>query len=428
MTDYRGFVNTGFIERLDLCCNKRLLFVLLFGFFSGFPLAVSGTLLQAWYADHNVNIVTIGFLTLVGAPYLYKFIWAPLLDRWTVPYLSHLQRRRGWIAIMQGLLATIILSLTVLSPQQTPALIAVIALCIATFSATQDIAIDAYRTEILLPDERGMGSAVFVFAYRVAMLVSGGIGLVIAGVYGWSSLFVCMSLVMFIGVVVTLCAPSLNEALEDEMDFFKGLVAPFKALLAKESILMILLFILLYKFGDAFALSLTTAFLIQKIHLTLEQVGFLFKTVGFASTILGAFLGGWLLPRWRLYPSLLVFGILQAVSNLSFAWLAHVGHHMPLAAIAVISETFTTGLATTAFMAFLMGLCDRQYTATHYALLSAVASAGRVLIGPLAGVVVAHYGWVDFYIMGFLISLPGLVLLVGMKNRLVGADLASTSF
>ena len=318
--------------------------------------------------------------------------------------------------LCQLFLAIVILWMSFLSPTHHLLLIAILAISIAIFSATQDIVIDAYRTEYLRPDERGMGSAAFIFSYRLATLISGGLGLIFADKFGWQNYFIVMSILMMIGMVVVYCLPSTTEKMDDAKGFLDIFIRPFKAFLKKKYALWILLFIIFYKFGDAFTQSLGTAFFLRELHLSLSQVGVLYKTVGFFSTIIGAYLGGFLLPTLGLYRSLFIFGVLQAFANLAFVALAVYGAVPGLVIFSVALDLGASGMATVALVAYLMALCDVRYTAAQFALFTALMTVGRIGAGPIASGVVLHWGWAIMFTMGFLVSLPILGLLPKLKS------------
>lgn len=393
--------------------NQRLISILLLGFASGLPLGLSGATLQAWFTDAGIDIVSIGLLGLVGVPYVYKFIWAPLLDRFIPPFLG---RRRGWILLLQlGLLLTIA-AMAWVDPKANTLTLASLALVVAFLSSSQDIAIDAYRTDVLLPEERGLGSAWFVTGYRVAMLVSGAFALVLAGTIGWRYTYLFMAGLMIIGVLTAWFGPEPGGQPQPPQSLTQAVVEPFRHFMAKEGAWAFLLLIILYKLGDAFALSLSTPFLLRGLGFSLIDVGSITKIVGLVATLLGAFIGGRAMLRMSQFNALFIFGLFQAVSNLSYMVLAMVGKHYALMVLTVFLEYLCSGMGTAAFMAFLMSLCDRRYSATQYALFSALASIGRVFSGPIAGVMVVHMGWVHFYWWTFIIALPGVLFLWWMRD------------
>ncbi len=394
--------------------NQRLVAVLFMGFAAGLPLSLVGATLQAWYTSASVSVVTVGALTLVGIPYTLKFLWAPLMD---YPGFARFGRR-GWIVIAQLALAVLLFVLSFMQPGTQAALMGMLAVAIAFFSATQDVAIDAYRTDILETAERGLGSAYYVGTYRLAVLLSGGLGLVMADYIGWQSTNQCMAALMLLSVLATFFAPREARSVEAADNSLISVVTHSLAdLLKRENIVLLLLFVIFYKLGDALALSLMTNFLLHGLGFTLTEVGVAYKLVSFMATVSGAFIGGLYLTRWPIYRALMVFGLAQAFSNLMFVWLAMAGKVFALMTAAIFIENFCSGLSTAAFLAFLMSLCNKRYTAGQFALLSAIASLGRVFLGPAAGVMVHEMGWVQFYIFAFGLSFPGLLILMMLKER-----------
>jgi MFS transporter, PAT family, beta-lactamase induction signal transducer AmpG len=404
--------------------NPRVVTVLFLGFSSGLPLALSGGTLQAWLTVEDVDIKTIGLFSLVGLPYTLKFLWSPLMDRFVIPIFG---RRRGWIALTQLALIGLILGMSVTSPQNGLWFLALLAFCLTFVSASQDVAIDAYRTEVLREPERGMGAAVSVTGYRVAMLVSGALALILSEYLGWRATYMLMALIMSIGVVAVWLGPEPENPGSPPASMKDAVEGPFKEFFSRNGAWSLLALIVLYKLGDAFAGSLTTTFLIRGVNFSVGEVGAINKGMGLASTIIGALFGGVLMARLRLFKALLIFGILQAVSNLSFMVLALVGKSYPLMIFTIAFENLAGGMGTAAFVAFLMVLCNHNYTATQFALLSALAALGRVFVGPLSGVLVDGMGWAVFFFTTFLFALPGLVLLWVMKDVVKGAETANES-
>lgn len=398
-----------------LLASRRVWIMLFLGFSSGLPLAVTSTTLQAWLTTDGMNTETIGLFGLVALPYIYKFLWSPFMDRFVPPFLG---RRRGWMLVTQiGLIITII-AMSLFDPQHAPFKLAALALLTAFIAASQDISIDAYRTDLLTEDERGLGSAVFIGGWRIGAMVSGGIALIMAEFLGWHTTYLFLAACMLIGIAATLCSPKPTFDFSVPTNLSQAVILPFKEFLSRKFVIPILIFIILYKLGDAFALQLISTFLMRGVGFSLTAVGSVFKVYGVFATLIGVFLGGLLLPRMKMFHALFIFGILQALSNLAFISLIFVGKNYSLLAVVVSLENITGGMMTAAFLAFLMGLCDHHFTATQYALLSALAALGRVLLGPIAGWIAQDYGWTAYYIASFVISMPGLILLIFMRNYL----------
>ncbi len=393
-----------------LYTSPRVAPLLALGFASGLPLALTGGTLQAWATIEQVSLQEIGFLTLVGTAYTLKFLWAPLVDRYAPPWLG---RRRGWMVLMQVLLALGLLAMGCLSPGQTLLPLALLAVLVAFCSATQDIAFDAYRSDVLHKDERGAGAALSVLGYRLAMLVSGGLALILADQWlGWGTTYMLMGGLMLVVALASFWAPEPDVPAQTPSSLRQAVLEPFYEFFRRPEAITILVLIVLYKLGDAFAGALSTTFLIRAAGYTATEVGTVNKLLGLAATIVGALAGGALMARLGLYRSLMLFGVLQAVSNLGF-WVISVGpHSVWLMAAGVGIENLCGGMGTAAFVALLMGLCNQQFSATQFALLSALSAVGRTyLAGPLTPQLVQISGWPTFFLLTVLIALPGLWLL-----------------
>lgn len=400
--------------------SRKIALLLALGFASGLPLALTAGTLQAWLAAERVDIVAIGWFALVGQPYTYKFLWSPLMDRYTPPFLG---RRRGWLLLTQVLLAAAIAFMGTLSPQGSAWLLGAVALAVAFLSASQDIVFDALRTDSLERAERGAGAAVSVLGYRLAMLVSGAGALILADQgLGWQLTYWLMAALMGVGMLATwfFVEPDTQGAAPKSLD--EAVVRPFAEFMSRQGAVAILLVVVLYKLGDAFAGNLTTTFLLRGPGFSLTEVGTINKGLGLAATIVGALAGGALMAQMRLYRALLAFGVLQAITNLGFMLLAASGKSYALMVTVIGLENLCGGMGTAAYVALLMALCDRRFSATQYALLSALSAVGRVYVGPVAGYLVEGLGWEAFFFFTFLIALPGLALLVWMRARIEALD------
>ena len=402
--------------------SRKIGLLLLLGFASGLPLALTAGTLQAWLAAENLDIVAIGWFALVGQPYTYKFVWAPFMDRYVPPFLG---RRRGWLLVTQVLLAAAIAFMGTLRPTDSVWLLGATALTVAFLSASQDIVFDALRTDWLERDERGAGAAVSVLGYRIAMLVSGAGALILADQWlGWQAAYWLMAGLMGVGMLATwlVVEPETKDGAPKTLD--EAVVKPFAEFFTREGAVALLLLVVLYKLGDAFAGNLTTTFLLRGPGFSLTEVGAINKGFGLAATIFGALAGGALMAQMRLYRALLLFGLLQAFTNLGFMLLAASGKSYALMVTVIGLENICGGMGTAAYVALLMALCDRRFSATQYALLSALSAVGRVYVGPAAGYLVAGFGWTQFFFFTFLIALPGLALLVWMRRRIDALDIA----
>lgn len=382
---------------------------------SGLPLPlVSGTL-TAWYTQAGVSLSAIGALSLIQLPYLLKPLWAPLLDRYTP---IHVGRRRAWLIVSQGCIALALVAMSLFNAQKSPAWLAYLGLITAFFSATQDIAFDAYRTDLLMPNERGLGSAMTSIGYRLALIISGALALIAAASVGWRLCYQLMALMMIAFMCISAYSPIIEQDTPAK-SLQEALVQPLVSFLKQPHAYAILGFIMTYKLSDAFALSLSTTFLMRGLGFSLATIGSVMKTVSLSASVIGALAGGTLMLRLSLYRALFVFAILQAVSNIGYWLLAYIGHSLPLMITAVSIEYFCGALASVAFIAYLMSLCDKQYTAMQYALFSSIASVGRVLIGPLAAEVAAKWGWLNYFSISIMLGIPPLIYLWWMRQRLL---------
>ncbi|MEW5771568.1 MAG: MFS transporter [Pseudomonadota bacterium] len=493
----------------SLASIHRLAAVLFLGFASGLPLALTGQAMQAWLSVEGVEVATIGFLGLVGVPYTFKFLWAPLMDRFEPPFLG---RRRGWLVLTQLGLAAMLWWMAGVDPKATPLLFAAAAVGVAFLSASQDVVIDAYRTDVLEARERGLGASMSVFGYRIAMILSGGVALIWAEQWGsWGAVYRTMAGIFVAAAAVSLLTlpraagaarPLDSDPLRELLGFlamlggvlagafaarwglmalglspddpnkwvqllfvlagialalplgwraaraarFETLNRSLASFFAQPGAWAFLLMIVLYKLGDAFAGSLTTPFLIQGMAFTQAEVGIVNKIIGIWLTILGAVLAGTLMLRLSLFQALLGFGVLQLLSNFGFYALAVLGKGawgsftLPpfdlgfvaldtaseidgLLMAAIAFENVSSGMGTAAFVALLMGLCSHKYTATHYALLSALAAVGRIYVSPVSGVLSESVGWPAFFLFSVVAALPGLVMVWVMRGGI--AALAS---
>jgi len=401
--------------------NRRIGVILLLGFSSGLPLALTGKTLQGWMTVENVDLTTIGIFTLVSFPYTWKFLWAPFLDRYVPPLFG---RRRGWMLITQLGLIVSFCAMGLTSPVNATLMMAMLAVMVVTLSATQDIAIDAYRTDILHASERGIGAALFVGAYRLAMLTSGALVFVIAPYIGWGNCYLIMAALMSIGVIGALFGAEADNGEHQPRSLADAVMHPFIDFMSRPMAAWFLLLIVLYKIGDAFAGTLSTTFLIRVLELDVQFIGIVDKGMGLAVSILGGIYGGVLMFRLGLYRSLMLFGVLQAVTNIGYWVLAISDQSLTLTALVIALENIAGGMGTAAFVALLMSLCNIKYSATQFALLSALAALGRVYLGPMAGYLLDNeiLDWAGFFILTTIAALPGLLLLWLMKRQIEVLD------
>lgn len=428
----------GFLAGLSVYLRPRVIAILLLGFSSGLPLALSGSTLLIWMREAGVDLTTIGLFALVGTPYAIKFLWAPVIDALPVPLLSRwLGRRRGWMVFAQLLLAGAICLLASVDPRAAPWLVALAALLVAAASATQDIVIDAYRVERLDISEQAAGMAAYVFAYRVGMLVStagalflvtfiqDGFGLDAATAWRWG--YLAMAACVGIGLVTTLCSgepapPAGREAALEAAEppvkrVVRAAISAFTEFLGQPLAIAILAFVVLYKFCDAFAGAMTAPFVID-LGFTRTDYATIVKGLGLGATLVGGIVGGMAARALPLSTMLWIGAILQGGSNLAFAWLATQGQDYTALSIAIVAENFTGAIGTVIFVAYISSLCRNPlHTATQYALLTALAATGRTYLSASAGYVATELGWFWFFAGSLIAAVPSLVLLAYLQAR-----------
>jgi PAT family beta-lactamase induction signal transducer AmpG len=429
----------SFTDALAVYLKPRVLIVLFLGFSAGLPLALSGSTLLVWMREAGVDLGTIGLFALVGTPYTIKFLWAPVVDALDVPVLSSLLgRRRGWLVFAQLLLIASIAFLAFCDPAASPWLVALAALLVATASATQDIVIDAFRVESLPESEQAAGMASYVAAYRIGMLastagalflVSGFEGLGLGKNAAWTAGYLAMAALVVAGIVTALIAtePEKSAAAEAEHaaqardNPLKRVITAargaFADLLTREMALVVLVFVVLFKFTDALAGVMTAPFVID-LGFSRNEYAAIIKGVGLAATLIGGFAGGFVARAYPLATSLWIGGILQALANLAFSWQAVIGHDIVMLTIAIVTENFTSAIGTVIFVAYLSALCRNPlHTATQYALLTALAAVGRTYLSSGAGFVAEAFGWVWFFAICGLAAIPSLMLLAWLQRR-----------
>lgn len=381
------------------------------GFSSAMPLALLSSGLTAWFTYFHVPLIQIGFFSLLTLPYAIKFLWAPLLEFSIFPFLD---RRLSWIFLMQIGLAILFGLLIFTDPRKDLLRIGYICFFVALFSATQDVLIDAQRAEILTLTERGLGASIYLACYRIGLLFSGGLGWVVADHFGFGAYFLMLSMLYLLLACNTFTLPrsSISLTFHGISDFIK----PVIEILSRPKIFIILIFILFYKMGDALGMSLITNFFMNGLHISLTELGLAYKSMGIISTLLGALVGGLMLKRFSLIKSLFFFGLVQALGLLLFALMASISLPHLFYLSAVFLENFSGGMSSAAFMALLAAWCHVEYTATQYALFSALASLGRIFLGPIAALMVLKMGWAWFFVSASLLCAPSLFLLLWMSR------------
>lgn len=421
---------------LQKLLTRKMLVSLIMGFGSGLPLLLTLSLLQAWMKEVGVDLTMIGIMALVGLPYTLKFLWAPLFDRFTLPFLG---RRKGWLIVAQLLLAGSILLMGQSDPLNNPWMVAFFALLVTFFSASQDIVIDAYRREDLLDDELGFGSSLYVTGYRLGMLLVSGGGLILADFIGFPLVYKIVAGLMLIPIIVTLTTPEPRLTARTPANFKEAVIDPLVDYFQRKEALWILLFILLYKVGDTMASSMTTPFYLG-IGYTKTEIGAIVKLFGTWATILGGLIGGIMMVRLGIVKSLWIFGILQAVSTFGFSVLAALSSsfaaspiNQPAVAlfssaqlyltIVITVENITGGMGTTAYAAFMASITNKKFTATQYALLSSLMGVPRVILSAPTGFMAKNMGWFAYFLFCTIIAIPGMLLLL----KLAAAPKDSTS-
>lgn len=400
--------------------SKRMLVVFILGFASGLPLALLTSSLQAWFADDKMSLSLTGMLSLTSMPYLYKFLWAPLLDKYAI--FSKIGRRRSWILVTQVILCIGFNLMAWMSPHDSPVFMAIVAYILASASATQDAAIDAYRIEILKPEEFGLGASFATLGYRLAMLVSGGAALLVAHYCGWSVSYRLMGSLMLIGIITT-CWSDKEENIKSispvNNDFKSTFVEPFKNLARGNKFFVFCVFIVFYKLGEVFTTNISgivMPFLIQGLDFSLKTIAYVNKIFGLLALIAGGLSAGVILLRYSLFKSLLLFGLMQAVTNSLFILLAMVGKNTLLLATAVACDNFACGLGSTAIVVLMMRYVDCQYTASQISILVSFSSLPRVFSGPIGAFLHAYFGWLGLYQIAFGLSFLFIPFLFMIKN------------
>lgn len=398
---------------------QRMLITILMGFSSGLPLLLTGGTFKMWLAREGVDVKTIGFLSWVGMAYSLKFIWAPLLDRYQ---LTRHGRRRSWLFLTQIALIGFIASMGLFNPTTSLTPLVITAILVAFFSATQDSAIDAYRRELLPDEEMGLGASMTTYGYRIAMLVSGGLAIGLVGDSAlsltWNQLYFSMAGLMGIGFITTFFIPEPSVSEPTPKSLRDAVIEPFKEFLMRPQALLLLTFVIAFKLGDSLSGQMLNKFYVD-MQFTNQDVGFIAKTVGLFSSLLGLFLGGLLITKLKVYRALIIFGILQALSTAYFMTLTLTGPQSWALALAVVFEDITSGMGTSAFLAFMALLTNKRFSATQYALLASFASLGRNFFSGFSGVMVEQLGWAGFFIACALIALPGIFMAVYIQRRLV---------
>ena len=395
---------------LKVLLNKKMGICCLTGFSSGLPLFILISLIPAWLRIENIDLKIIGLFSLIQLPFTWKFIWAPIFDR----YKILMGRRRGWLIVFQILLLLSIASLGFFNAAIDLKTIALISFLIAIFSASHDVVIDAYRREILDDAELGIGNAIHVNAYKISSLIPGSLSLILADMISWQNVFLITSLFMLVGIGMTLAVKEPDTQYIQPKNFKDSVVQPFISFFKKngrENALYILLFIFLYKLGDSMATALVTPFYID-LNFSMTEIGIIAKNAGLWASVIGGFLGGIWMIKIGINKALWIFGFLQLVTIIPFIVLSMVGHNLILLGITVGLESFAMGLGTTALIAFISKQTDPRYTATQFALFTSLASIPRSITNASTGFIVESLGWTNFFYLCFVLAIPGMLLLL----------------
>jgi len=390
--------------------NRRMLICVFTGFTSGLPLYVLIQLVQGWLRKEGIGLAEIGFMALVGLPYTWKFLWSPFMDRYTLPLLGH---RRGWMLVTQLALFASIAAMGFLEPEQSLWTIAYLATAVAFFSASQDIVLDAYRRELLPDVELGLGNSIHIQAYRLAGLIPGALGFILADIFSWQVVFIIIAGFMLVGIVLTLV---IDEAISEPTPpktMREAVIEPFRDFIGRSGVrpaLFVLAFLFFYKLGDNMATALQTAFFID-VGFTLTQIGAIAKTAGLIAAIGGGLVGGLIMVKLSINRALWLFGVVQIVSILGFAALSIVGANPWMLGFAVAFEYLGVGLGTAALTAFIARSTNVAFAATQFALFTALAATPRTLANATTGLIVEQIGWTNFFFVCTTLAVPGMLLL-----------------
>jgi PAT family beta-lactamase induction signal transducer AmpG len=421
-------------EFLSVYARPKILAILVLGFVSGLPLALTASTLGVWLTEAHISKTSIGLFAAIATPYALKFLWSPLIDGTSFPILSRwLGHRSGWLIATQILLIISIMLLGLADPAINPWMTALCALLVATASASQDIVIDAYRVESLTPEQQGAGAATIVLGYRLGMIVSSAGALYLASHMSWLMTYWIMASLIGVGILTVLLSGEPMRSKDYTHDYHGNIaqwlrdsvIAPFADFMTRPQWVTILLFIILYKFADAFMGVMTNPFLLE-LGFTKEDIASIVKLYGLLATIAGSFVGGAMVARIGALRSLWICGIAHGLTNLMFVVQAHAGADMHILALGISMENFSGGMGTAAFVAYLSSLCNVRFTATQYALLSSFAAFGRTWLSTPAGWFADMLGWEAFFWLAAALAIPGLIVLWRLEARATSLPAAST--
>lgn len=389
--------------------QPKMAAILFLGFSSGLPFFLTNRTLQAWMTLEEVDLTTIGLFSLVTLPYSLKFLWAPLMDRYVPPFMG---RRRGWLIITQIGLLLSIAAMALQDPTRTLQLLAFNAVLIAFFSASQDVVFDAYRVDVLDEREMGAGAALGVLGYRIALIVTGSFAFVLADRMPWPIVYLLMASLMFVGIVAAIRAPDPVDETPPQ-SIASAVVDPFVDFFRRTGVawgIAILLFIIFYQLPDRFAQNMATPFLLQ-IGFSQTEIGAIQGGIGIGATIVGVLAGGAVVAKLGINRSVWVVAFLQILSNLAYYWVSLVGPNELILIVVIIIENIAGGMVTAVFVALLMSLCSKKFSATQYALLSSLMAAARDIIVAPAGRIAETTGWPTFFLLTLAVGIPALLML-----------------
>ncbi len=393
---------------------RALVAVFITSIASGLPSLLVGPTLQAWFTQSGASLVAIGALSFVSLPYILKFLWAPLMDRYN---LFSIDRRRNWLLLTQSLLLLTIIAMAFFSPGRHVIILTALAFLLAFFSASQDVVVDSYRVEILPAEKRGLGASITMLGYRFGTLISGSGAIVVAAMMNWHYMFLVMAFVMCLFMLYTWRLPAAPTPPPITHSIAQSLIIPYQELISRKYILMVVLFVLMYKLPDTLVRNFNMTFLLRHMHFSLFQVGAISNMITIVGVILGGIVAGILMLRLTLYSSLLYFGWLQLLSNLGYVILALAGKNIVVMIVTFFLENFCGGLGTVALVAYLTSLCNIKFSASQYAILSVIMTLPSVVCGPPMAVLIRSLGWIDFYVFSCVSGLPALILLWFMRNK-----------
>lgn len=404
--------------RFSFISLQKLFVVFVFGFSSGLPFSLVSSTLQAWFASEGFSIFNTSIISLIGLPYLFRFLWAPFLDHYS---LSRFGKRRSWIFLCQIVIFLLFNLLSFFSPKTLPWFIIILSFIVAISSATANTVIDAHRIEYLAPREHGLGAAIAVFGYRLALLISGGMALILAANYGWALMYQIMSFLMILCLTAVFISPEPENISSTNISLKESLIEPIKELLSRKNFTAICCFIIFYKLASALTNSnsgIMMSFLIQGLDFSITDIAWVNKIIGTISSIAGSLLAGFFLLYWRLSSALWIFGILQVAGNLIFIYLAYLGKNINFLIIAVGLDNFSAGLAATALVSFIMQMVDKRFTATEFSIFIALASLPLILSGPIGAILEIYMGWTGMFIVSFILSFLFIPFLFKIQNNL----------